>query len=524
MLAELVVTNLGVIDRAEVVLGEGMTVFTGETGAGKTLLVQAINLLTGGRADGLLVGSHGDEAHIEGRFVVGDIETVVARAIPRTGRSRAYVDGRMATAARLAEVGADHVDLHGQHEHQSLLRRSIQRAALDGYGGVDLSELRGAYGEIRDLTAQLDSLGGDDRARAHELDLVRFQVDELSAAELQSSTEDDDLAREEQILANATTLREAAGGARQLLAGDGGAQDTLGAARSVTDGLAGLESVSERLRAVGGELDDIATELRVFEESVADDPDRLAAIGKRRALLSELRRKYGDTIADVIEFRDASIKRQAELATHDIRASELEAELAVARATSEFNEKMIAEQRRAAAPDLAAAVNAHLGELAMDRARFEVTVDGDGPADDVEFRIDANESGAALPLTKVASGGELARVMLALRLVLTAGPPTLVFDEVDAGVGGTAAGAVGRALAGLTDRHQVLAVTHLPQVAAHSDHHVVVTKHDGDVVRSSIANVDGDERVVEISRMLSGQPHSKTARQHAAELLAGARR
>jgi DNA repair protein RecN (Recombination protein N) len=523
MLTELAVADLGVIAELSLVLGPGMTAITGETGAGKTLVVEAIELLVGGRAEAVRVRPGAPEARVHGRFVVGDEEVVLSRVVPASGRSRAYVDGRPAPVGELAAFGERLVDLHGQHAHQSLLGTAAQRALLDRFGRVDLGALQRARRRLADIDAALAALGGDARARAREIDLLRFQLAEIEAAGLSDPAEEEALEAEEDALADAAAHREAAQAAHAALAGDGGAADAARAALAALAGRGPFRDVETRLRALVAELDEAARDVRAVGEAIDDDPARLAAVRARRQLLRDLRRKYGETLADVCSFARDAAARLAELEAHDERAAALEADRAAAVAEVAAASAAVAAARRAAAPALAAEVASRLRELAMPRARFEITVEGDGPADDVTFRFSANPGEPLLPLAKVASGGELARAMLALRLVLTTGPETLVFDEVDAGIGGRAAVAVGRALAALARRHQVLVVTHLPQVAAFADCHVVVEKAAarGRTVATA-AVVEGDERVAELSRMLSGLPESARAREHAEELLAAA--
>ncbi|MBW3669040.1 MAG: DNA repair protein RecN [Actinobacteria bacterium] len=553
MLTELRVRDLGVIADVHLLFGEGMTALTGETGAGKTLLVEAIELLLGGRADPVLVRPGADEAWVEGRFVLGDDEVVLARAVPAGGRSRAYVDGRLAPVAALGERGAELVDLHGQHAHQTLLSAVAQRAALDAFGDVDLRPLDSARARVRAVDAQLATLGGDERARAREIDLLRFQVEEIDAARIESPDEDDRLRVDEERLADATAHREAAQTAHAALVDDGGASDTIGAALAAVAGRPPLQELEARLRSLAAEADEAAADLRGAAEQLEDDPERLAAVRTRREQLHQLQRKYGDTLADVLAFADEARARLEELESHDRRAAELDRERVAAVAAVVEAESAVGAARRKAAPALAAAVEAHLRELAMPKARFDVVVGEADPGDAVTFLLGANAGEAALPLAKVASGGELARTMLACRLALreaaAGGASTAVFDEVDAGIGGAAALAVGRSLAALATPPpvlvrrsgatapdlrtrttgggglQVLVVTHLPQVAAFADHHVVVEKaeRDGRTVADARA-LDGPERVAELSRMLSGMPESDTAREHAAELLAGAAR
>jgi DNA repair protein RecN (Recombination protein N) len=527
MLVELRVRDLGVIAEAHIVLGPGLTALTGETGAGKTLLVEAIELLVGGRAEGVLVRPGAEEAWVEGRFDVDGREVVLARAVPASGRSRAYVDGRMAPVGALAEAGAGLVDLHGQHAHQALLSATAQRAALDRFGGVDVAPLHEARARLREIEEALAALGGDERARAREIDLLRYQVHEVEAARVEDPDEDARLAEEEERLADATAHRQAAAAAHASLTDEAGASDALGVALAAVAGRAPLRELEGRLRSLAAEVADVGAELRTTAEQLEDDPERLADVRARREQLHQLRKKYGDTLADVLAFAEEARARLDELLSHDRRAADLDREREAALAALAAAERTVLEARRAAAPRLAAAVEGHLQELAMAGARIEVAVDDESPGDRVVFLLAANPGEPALPLAKVASGGELARTMLALRLALRAdaGAPTVVFDEVDAGIGGTAALAVGRSLAALADDLQVLVVTHLPQVAAFADRQVVVRKgeREGRTVADA-AVVDSEARVVELSRMLSGTPDSDAAREHAAELLAGAAR
>jgi DNA repair protein RecN (Recombination protein N) len=529
VLVELAVRDLGVIEDLRLVLDGGMTVVTGETGAGKTLVVDAIELLVGGRADPVMVRHGAMEAWVEGRFVIsdpdGDLEVVLARVVPASGRSRAYVDGRLATIASLAEWGARLVDLHGQHAHQSLLGPAVQRAALDRFAGIDLGPLHDARASRRAIDQQLAAIGGDERARAREIDLLRFQVDELEAAGITGPDEDEQLDAEETLLADAVAHREGAASAVVSLSDEGGAADAIGTAIAAVQGRPPFAAHEARLRAVAAELSDVAADLRAAGESITDDPERLEVIRSRRQLLHDLRRKYGETLSEVLAYAGDVGVRLAELEQHDRRAAELDAAAAAADAEIVRRADEVAERRRAAAPELASQVEGHLMALAMPKAAVAVSVGGAPPSDDVAIELAANPGSPPLPLSKVASGGELARTMLALRLVLTAGPPTLVFDEVDAGIGGEAAVAVGRSLAALGADHQVLVVTHLPQVAAFADAHVRVTKESGeDHTVARIEQLDDRARVVELSRMLSGQPESRTARDHAEELLTAAAR
>jgi DNA repair protein RecN (Recombination protein N) len=522
MLTELHIRDLGVIEEARLVLGPGLTALTGETGAGKTMIVEAIELLVGARAESLLVRPGGSEAVVEGRFVTGDDELVLSRLVPRDGRSRAYHDGRLATVATLAEEGARLVDLHGQHAHQSLLAPATQRAALDRYGGIDHAPLVAARLRLRAVDEELATLGGDERTRAREIDLLRFQVAEIDDAELQDADEDAALDAEESILGDALAHREAGEQALGLLAEDG-ARDALGLATAALAGRTPFAESAARLDAALAELDDIVATLRAETERVEEDPARLADVRQRRQLLRDLRRKYGDTLGDVMTYAAEARHRLDDLERHEERAAALERERSAALADLDTAAAEVARQRWRSAPRLAAAIEERLHALGMPKARFALDVEGEPPADDVQFLLAANVGEPPLPLARVASGGELARAMLAVRLVLSEAPDTLVFDEVDAGVGGAAALAVGQALAELGRRHQVLVVTHLPQVAAFADRQVVVRKYErGGRTFADAEEVTGDARVAELARMLSGMPDSARARDHARELLASA--
>jgi DNA repair protein RecN (Recombination protein N) len=545
VLHELHVLDLGIVADLTVVLGEGMTAITGETGAGKTLLVEAVELLVGGRADAGLVRDGADEARVEGRFTDPDTgdEVVLARVIPRDGRSRAYIDGNLATVAQLAETGARLVDLHGQHAHQSLLDPAVQRRALDRSVGAPAADALAAFREaraaIRQCDGELAALGGDERARAREVDLLRFQTSEISEAAIADADEDTTLAAEEALLADAVAHREALTRAYEAL--EGPALDALGEAVAALDGPAPFAALAGRVRAAQAEVADIGSELRVQVDAVEEDPERVETVRRRRQLLHDLMRKYGETLAEVIEYGRDAAARLAELEGWEAAAAALETRRAGHEQAAATAATALTKARTAAAGPLARAIEVHLHELAMPHARLEVAVEPGEPSEDgtdrVTFLLAANPGESARPLAKAASGGELSRAMLAARVVLTEAPPTLVFDEIDAGIGGEAGVAVGRLLGSIGDKHQVLCVTHLAQVAAFADTQVVVEKQvvldntraddadgTGDAPRTVAAArvVTGDDRVAELSRMLAGDGASSHARKHAAELL-GAR-
>ncbi|MDP1820876.1 MAG: hypothetical protein Q8K58_13445 [Acidimicrobiales bacterium] len=527
MLAELSVSDLGVIDALSLVLDPGMTALTGETGAGKTMVVGAIGLLTGERADASVVRPGATEATVEGRFVVGDEELVLTRVVPRSGRSRAYRDGRLLTAADLAGLADTLVDLHGQHAHVGLLTTASQRHALDRFAGVDLAALDAARAAVRDAERALDELGGDASARERELDFLRFQVGEIEQAGLTDPEEDERLAAEEALLGDADAHRAAAEAAAEALGTERGARDLLGRALAELADRPPFQELAARLHGVVAELEDLSQELRSTTDGIEADPARLAAVQDRRTQLSDLRRRYAGTarssLADLFAFRDDLSAQIAALDSHGERAAAAEAARARARSALAAIAATVGRQRRERAPVLAAAVQERLADLALAKAGVTIQVGADDPGDDVTFLLALNPGLPMAPLAKAASGGELARTMLALRLVVGAQVPTLVFDEVDAGVGGEAARSVGRALAALAVDKQVLVVTHLPQVAAFADAQIALAKQahgTTTVVRAEALGTGARRR--ELARMLSGLAASESGQEHAEELLATA--
>jgi DNA repair protein RecN (Recombination protein N) len=536
VLEELRVKDLGVIEDLVLDFGTGMTALTGETGAGKTLIVEALQLLLGARGSGAVVRTGAPSALVEARFSVevlgtadnGDAgERLVAREVSATGRGRAWVDGRMAPIGMLAEAAGPLVDIHGQHEHQSLFDAAAQRAALDGSAGIDAAPVAAGRQRVRELEARLRGLGADPGARARAIDIVRHQIREIEQAELGPDDEEATLREEEERLANAGAHREAAAQVVALLDTETDATSSaaaqLSAATAVLAGFDAFNTWAARLRSLSTDLADIVSDLRAVVDTWEDDPERLGAVQERQRLLADLRRKYGPTLADVRAFADSARANLAELERAEEDAAGLDAAIDAARKELLRLEDALAAARSNAAAPFAAAVQDRLRRLAMPNATFEVQVRGPG-GDDVVYLLSANAGESVAPLAKVASGGELARTMLAIRLVAEGGPATVVFDEVDAGVGGEAATALGAALAEVALHRQVLVVTHLAQVAAQADHHVAVRKGvAGGRTFTTASVLSHDERIVELSRMLSGSPESVTAQAHAAELLSHAR-
>lgn len=533
MLIELRVANLGVIEDLSVVLDPGMTALTGETGAGKTLIVEAISLLAGGPAYPQLVLEGAEEALVEARFYdqAQDREVLLARVVPASGRSRSYLDGRMVPLATLKERGSQLVELHGQHEAQTLLAPSAQRSLLDRFGGLDPNPLVEARRRVGELRRALQGLGGDAAARQRELDLLSFAVAEIARAQLVDPNEEQRLEAEAERLSELAALRQAAAGGWAALCDDDGVTDALGRLAGELRRFKSAAALSDRAVALQSEAAELARDLRELAESAEDDPARLARIDRRRALLGELKRKYGSTLAEVASYGEWAKARIEQLRSHEGDAARLREELEVEQERAHKLALELWQARREAAARFGSLVAERLAALALPGSRFEVEVGTPPGSEEVQWRFAADPGQPLAPLGKVASGGELSRVMLAARLV--AGPagqwagegvsPTLVFDEVDAGVGGEAALAVAEALAELARSYQVLVVTHLPQVAALAGSQLVVSKRARrGRVSVSLHKAQGQSRVVEISRMLSGRPDSPTARRHAEELL-GAR-
>jgi DNA repair protein RecN (Recombination protein N) len=578
VLEELRITGLGVIEDTTLPLTGGMNVITGETGAGKTMVVTGLGLLFGGRADAGRVRADPGRAVVEGRLRLAgstaeavqarvtdagadpepDGVVLLSRVVNAEGRSRAHVGGRSVPVSVLSDVGEYVVAVHGQSDQLRLLRPGEQRAALDRFAGGEHEKLLATYREIyavwREVCDDLAERRRNAHARHQEAELLRLGLDEIGRVDPQSG-EDEALRAEAQRLEHAEGLRTAAATAHHALAGGdderpdaatllGTARRTLEAQATVDQSLAELAA---RLEDAAAQAGDVAAELSAYLDALDADPDRLAGIYERRAALRALTRKYAEDADGVIAWADRARQRLEELDPGDAVLAEREAEeRRLAGEVATLAAKLTA-ARSEAADTFAAGVSTELTGLAMPHARIEVGVSprpagrgeavitigdqevGAGPdgADEVELRLVAHPGAPALPLQKGASGGELSRVMLAIEVVFAGagGPPTLVFDEVDAGVGGRAAVEIGRRLARLARNHQVLVVTHLPQVAAFADQHLVVAKDSGGAVTTSgVRLVEATDRARELSRMLAGLPDSDLGIAHAEELLAVADR
>ena len=553
MITELRIADLGVISDAIISLHPGLTVVTGETGAGKTMIISGLGLLLGGRADPRSVRRGSERARVEGRFPIDNLELaqivqeaggqldddelIVARHVTSAGRSRAYVGGAQVPASVCAELTAALVRIHGQAEQERLTDADRQRQLLDRFAGVPalepLARYTSLWAEDRAARTELAQLRAEAQRRAREIDLLRFGLDEIERI-APVSGEDVALAAEALRLQSADDLRDSAESAVQALAGPddepGGALAMLYAARKVFESAVSRDpaatQLGERLVDASYQLSDLTADLARYLDSLESQPGRLEQIAERRAQLSTLTRKYGTTCDEVLQWAAESAVRLTQLEQSDERIATLERRVDALAADLASLAGQISRARYEASGRFSELVLGELAALAMPHARlsFDVTSAELGPsgADRVELTFAANPGSELRSLGRVASGGELSRVRLALEVVLAAGHEavTLVFDEVDAGVGGKVAVEVGRRLARLAQHSQVVVVTHLAQVAAFADRHYVVVKaDDGQVTTSGVVQVADEDRAVELARMMAGLDTTESALAHAGELV-----
>jgi DNA repair protein RecN (Recombination protein N) len=526
MLDELIVRNLGVLSEARLEPGAGFTVVTGETGAGKTLLLGALRLLLGQSARSDLVGPFAEEAVVEGRLLRRDgTELGAARRLTAGGRSRAYLDGSIASAGALDEATAGMVEIIAQHDQLSLTRpkevRLLVDGLLDGAGRRAFADYQQAFTRLQELMADLDRLGGDRPALERERDLLHHQAAEIAAAGFRPG-EDDELANRLGRLRHAEALRAYLVGAVDALAT---ARDGLGQAVGELRRTSALDpsmnDTARRLEALEAEAGDLARDLVRDHDDLELDPSELELAEERMRTLADLRRRFGSTLPEVLEFAAAAAARAEALDTVLGRADSLGDEIALARTAVRETGEALTHHRKTAAAALTTAAVDHLRDLGFSDPTVTATVEaaeaGPSGADTIGLWFASDSRLKAGEIGRVASGGELSRLVLALRLAGGAGEAdTLVFDEIDAGVGGATALAVGRKLAALAETRQVLCVTHLPQVAAFAETHYVVVR---DETTATVQRVDGEERIQELSRMLAGLPDSERGRQAADELL-----
>jgi DNA repair protein RecN (Recombination protein N) len=558
MLRFLRIKHLAVIDSVEVEFDPGLNVLTGETGAGKSILVEAVGLLLGGRASGDLVRTGEDAAAIEAIFESGGEELLVRREITAQGRSRAFINGALATATALKELSNRLVELHGQHEHQTLLDPSTHLGVIDAFGRLDtlLTPTAAAFDAMRASQDELARVRAAARDRESRLDLIAFQLGEMDRANLKASApgepeEDLELTATRQVLASAERVeRLCAESYSSLYESDDAILASLGAVWRRVAELAELDPqfkpYLESRDGIKSQLEDLAGFLRKYADSIQASPERLQQVEERLALLERLKRKYGPTLADVIARRDALKRELSDLSRGDERIAELERELATARSAFLAAAEKLSKERRRIAKGFATQLESLVAELAMERTRFDIRF-GDGPLpesawsargiDAAEFFISPNLGEHLRPLARIVSGGELSRIMLAIKTLTattrhgfsdatdrppSASAPGLIFDEVDAGIGGRVADVVGRKLRTLGSAFQVLCITHLPQIAAYADTHFEIEKTvEAGRTRTTVRRLEGGGRVDEVARMLGGEAISDGLRESAREMLAG---
>ncbi|MFL5522098.1 MAG: DNA repair protein RecN [Gemmatimonadales bacterium] len=547
MITELRVRDLATIDDVTLTLGEGLNVLTGETGAGKSMLVDALGLLLGGRAESGLVRPGATKTIVEGALEVkgaalrrleeigldaDERRVVVRREVSVEGRSRAWVNGSPTTNAVLADLGALLVDLHGQHETESLMRGDAQRDILDAFADADgdraaVAEAHAAVSHLRREMEALERRRDEVRRRA---DYLRHVVAEIDRAKLQAG-EDVRLEQEARRLGQASTLSgHAARLAEALGDAEGGAQEAMSRAERALGALERVDEAAaswrELLEAARANLDELVRAASLYAEEVQDDPERLAEVERRRDVLFGLMQKYGTDVDAVLAARAEAAAELDVLDTAELDLRSLGARREAAEAALAASAGRLSERRRQAAEKLARAVNRWLPRLGLPGGKLSVALDAlseiqSHGAESVAFLVQINAGIEARPLARVASGGERSRLMLALKVVLARqdAVPSLVFDEVDQGIGGEVGAQVAEALGEVAARHQVLVITHLPQIAARADQHLVVTKRPrGGIATSDVARVFGEDRVLELARML-GDAEGDAARRHARALL-----
>ncbi len=549
MLTELHITNFALIEELRLELGPGLSVLTGETGAGKSIIVDAMTAALGERTSSDVVRTGADKCLVEAVFELdSDCPAcvvaaqlgyepdggllILSREITAGGKSQCRINGRPITASALREITSHLLDIHGQHEHQSLLSVPTHIEILDSWCGAELVDLRAkaaaTYAELHSLIDARDRLQKDERERVRLLDLYTFQSEEITAANLQPG-EEEELAAERNRLANAERLFAAASEIREALGADGSSVDRLSSAAMAADKMVGLDPaatcIAESVNAALIAAQEAMLAVRDYEDSIESDPSRLEQIEDRLDSIRTLKRKYGDTIEEVIAFGNDLAGKIDALAHSEERSQQLAAQIGQLTADLSATCRMLTDLRRSAAPEFAKLVERELADLAMEKTRFEVSLEpvepGPTGADAVEFLISPNPGEPVKPLAKIASGGEMSRIMLALKGVAKRPEvPSLVFDEIDSGIGGLTAQVLGDKLAALARVCQVMCVTHLPQIASRANRHYAV----GKLVEAGrsfvrIRELADEDRVIEVARMLGGEGAAGAAALHAREML-----
>ncbi|MDO8444745.1 MAG: DNA repair protein RecN [Deltaproteobacteria bacterium] len=549
MLTELNIKNFAIIDSLNITFEKGFNVLTGETGAGKSIIVDAVELVLGGRASSEMIRSGCDEAVVEAAFdssdvrglsekliemgIEGDDTLVIKRTVSASGKNKVFINGSMATIAMLSDIGEFLVDIHGQHEHQTLFKVERHIDVIDEYAAVGplREEMAGVYSELNRIKNELESLKVSEADKEKRLDVLKFQSDEIGKASLKEN-EEEGLLGERKLLANAEKLFDAGNTALELLyAQAGSALELVKKADSKIREIATLDEslkpTAESVNSIYASIEDAAMTLRDYVGKISFEPERLNEIEERLDLIGRLKRKYGNTVSEVLKYKEEVDRELEGIEKAEERITELEKEVETLKASGLKIAETLSDKRKKASKELKKMVEVELSDLGMKKAVFEVKIDmisdiTSKGLDRVEFLLSSNPGEAPKPLSKIASGGELSRIMLALKKVLAgpSGVPTMVFDEVDSGIGGGIAEVVGRKLREVARGRQVLCITHLPQIAAMADLHYAVSKGEekGRTV-TTVARLDKNGRVDEIARMLGGMTITEATKRHAEEMI-----
>lgn len=555
MLREISIRQFAIIEQVQITFDEGFHVLTGETGAGKSILIDALGLIVGGRGSSEWIRHGAKKAEIEALFEitpnhpirrkleelgieVEDDLLLIRRELLQSGKSVCRINGRMVTQGMLKQVGVHLIDIHGQHEHQSLMQAEQHIEWLDAFGGEELLKVRQHYEEqftqFRALHQELERLVTDERELAQRVDLLQFQHEEITAASLVEG-EDEELEQEHRKLAHAERIVQETAAAYEAIQGEQRGFDSLGEAvhrlQELTSYDESLKPIVEILQSAYYQVDEVLHQLGRYQEELVFEPARLAEVEQRLDLIHQLKRKYGDTVAAILAHGQEVEKELNQLMHQEERQEEIEAELAILRTQLEESATKLSQLRRQAATTLEERVEAELRDLNMETTRFQVsfspvTEGFDGftatGKDKIEFLIAPNPGEPPRPLVRIASGGELSRIMLALKSLFSAVDQveTLVFDEIDTGVSGRAAQAIAEKMSFLAKRCQVLCVTHLPQVACMADVHFQIFKEtDGQKTRTRVKHLTEEGATLELARMLGGVEVTETTREHAREML-----
>jgi DNA repair protein RecN (Recombination protein N) len=550
MLKELRIKNLAIIGDLSVCFGNGLNVLTGETGAGKSIIVDALGLALGDRAQTDMIRSGEKEASVQAYFELDaamslpdigiDIseDIVLRRTLSASGKSRAFINDTMVTLHTLSEIGKSLVDIHSQHEHQSLLKAEKQRSMLDSYGRLhnELDAVASLFQEVLALRNEFDDLQTKVKERAHRSDLLRFQINEIDSASLKAG-EKENLEEERNILSNLSRLNELIENAYSLLySADNSCTEQLSSVLSALREMNAIDnSVEETLLMLESAMplvDDAAISLRGYREKYNIDPDRLEAVEDRLELIKKLGKKYGEDIGEIINYKDKALKELNVIESSDEKLAYIQTKLRLKQDALLQAAQLLSDKRSKNARKIEVLITANLKDLAFGAPSFKIDLcqekDHDNKyiinshgMDRVEFLFSANPGEPLKPLSRIISGGELSRVMLALKSILAEvdSLPVLIFDEVDAGIGGRTAESVGKKLRAIAEKHQLLCITHLPQIASLGDFHLKIEKKDKDKrVTVDVREIEGRERQDEIARMLSGTS-TETSLKHAEELL-----